>query len=243
MAACVAALAAGVAALASVAGAAGTGYGSEQPQGTTVPGGFTSVVTSRTLPASGGVVAATFAGGTISVDVPAGAFAGPVQVSVLAPSTALAGAVVAFDLSFATGGQSVSGSFATAVTCVVANPSITSSDVVDVWDGSRWVVDPRASVSAGTATIVVTADPAFAVEPSSMTTVTGPVTEGGGSTSPGASAGRGPASPVPSSRHVAAAAATAGIPVLGWVGISFGVVLIGATGLVLARRRRAGEPS
>lgn len=197
-----------------VAFAAGTGYG---PAGTgtlTAPTGFTNVVTSQTVPTTGGTVAASYSGGQLSVEVPAGDFSGPAQVSVTAPTTtSVSGQILAFAISFTVNGVPATGTLAHPITFTVTNPSIKAGDVIEVWNGSAWSAYPNATVVNGSATITITSDPAFAIASGSPAVSTSGVA---GATSP-----------------------STGVPVLGLGAIAVGAVAVGGAGLLAVRRRRA----
>ena len=80
-------LTAGAAAvLPSAAAFAAGGYGPAAPTGPAgTPGGYSAVVTVKTVDAAGGRLAARIAGASVRVNVPADAFAAPVQVEVTKP--------------------------------------------------------------------------------------------------------------------------------------------------------------
>jgi len=86
----IAATALGAAALtltsAGAAVAAPGGYGPSVPTGpSNTPGGFSTVVTTKTVGSSGGTLNAPVPGGDMQVDVPAGAFSAPVQIEITKP--------------------------------------------------------------------------------------------------------------------------------------------------------------
>lgn len=197
-----------VALMAAPALAAGTGYGPTAPQAPTAPGGFNTVVTSQTLPVTGGSVTATSSGAKLLLSVPPGDFPKPVQVTVLAPPTPPPGSQLAFGISFALGGQAVSGTLPKPVTFTITDSSIKAGDVVVEWNGSSWVRYAGATASNGSVTITLTSDPAFAVEAAAVQPVPGATT------------------------------ATTGVPMDGLGAIAGGLVLVGGAGLVVIRRRR-----
>lgn len=196
-----------------VAFAAGTGYVGGGTATPAAPSGFTNVITSQTVPTTGGTVASPYRNGQLSVKVPAGDFTGPVDVSVTAPTTtSVAGEVLALDLSFSVNGSAVKGALAQPIVFTITSPDIKVGDVVDLWNGTKWVTYTNATVADGSATITLTSDPAFAISTTSApasTTVSGATTP------------------------------TTGVPVLGLGALAFGAVAVGAGGLVTVRRRRA----
>jgi len=149
--------------------AAGSGYtpttGGTGSTATGLPG---SVVSSTTIQPSGGTANATIGNCTITVNVPAGAFTGPVQVtitdasasSVTPPSGATT--VVTFGVGFYQNGVKVTGTFP-AVTVTVSSPSITAGSTVYFVTGSGLQSVSGAAVKAGSVTFTITSDPVVEV--------------------------------------------------------------------------------
>jgi hypothetical protein len=182
------------------------------------PGGFTAVVTTQTITPAGGTVGPLMvAGAEVTIHVPAGAFPEDVQLTVTAPDlsdippTPGYKVVAGVGAEITLNGAHYPGTFLKPVTVTITSPKITASSQVMVWNGSSFVMDPNSTTMAGSASVSFDSDPAFAVE--SPTASTTPV--------PGAT------SPV------------TGEPFLG-EGILAGVLVLGgAGGLVMSRRRRA----
>lgn len=210
--------------LAGHAGAATIGRGTygPPPPPSGVPGGFSSVLTSVTIGASGGTVGPVTGpdGAAIMLTVPAGAFSSPVQISVTAPdlgaiAPATGDAVVAgVGVQVGRDGATYPGTFNKPITATISSSRISAGSVVDVWNGSAFVADSAATVSAGTATVSFDSDPQFVAET--------PV-----STAPSA---------VPS-----ATAPVTGLPFVGEGVAACGLLVLGSGGLFLAWRRRRNQ--
>jgi hypothetical protein len=204
---------------AGVASASTTGRQSVPPPVPTPlpPGGFSAVVTTQTVgPAGGNVGPVTVAGASVTVHIPAGAFSSPMQVVITAPDLAavppapgmvvVAGVGVGVDLN----GAKYSGTFSKPITIDIASPKITASSEVGTWNGSMFVTDPSATVTAGMASISMGADAAFIVQS--------------------------PTAPKPAPVPGATSPVT-GEPFLG-EGILAGLLVLGGTGAIVASRRR-----
>lgn len=195
--------------------AAGNGYAPTGGPGiTTVPGGFTTVVTSKTFAAGQtGSLSATVNNATVALSVPSSAFSSSTMITLTAPSlstlsSALAGTSFATDTAVAgvgigltsTSGQPVNAS--SPVTVTVKNSAIAPNDTVVRYGTGGWTRVSNATVTAGQATFSFQSDPDFAVlAPKTVPTATKPVT---------------------------------GMPIAEW-GVA-GIVLVGA-GLLISRRK------
>ena len=201
---------------------ASSGYGPPAPAAPVVPGGYSTVVTSQTIGPAGGTVGPVSVDGiTTTLTVPPGAFPVSVQITLTAPDLAAIGdagvvchwAVAGVGIQVQEHGSTYPGTFLKPLTLTASSSSITSSSVVVVWNGTAFVTESSATVTAGSATVTFDSDPNFAVlAPTGTATCAVPGATG----------------------------ATTGKPFLG-EGILAGLlVLLGATGLGYARRRRAG---
>jgi DNA-binding beta-propeller fold protein YncE len=211
--------AASVCGTAGIAAAAATAYGPPPPATSVPPGGFTAVITTVSVGPAGGTIGPVSVNGVdLTVTVPRGAFPSVVQITVTAPDlslitppagiTVVAGAGIQVTLN----GAPYPGTFLSAVTATFRSSKIMPSSDVVVWNGTSFVIDQASTTTAGRATVSFDTDPDFAVEsPVSTTTVT---------TVPGAT------SPV------------TGEPFLGEGILAGGLVLAGAGGIFLSRRRR-----
>jgi hypothetical protein len=209
---------------AGVAFASTVGRQSVPPPVTTPapPGGFTAVVTTVTIGPAGGVVPVTIDGVHITVDIPAGAFPSDVQLTVTAPDLGAITPTTGFTVTTGVGihitldGAPYPGTFLKPVTVSFTSPRITPSSVVVVWNGSSFVTDPNSTATAGSASVSFDTDPKFAVE----SPTTAKVTPVPGATSP-----------------------TTGEPFLGEGILAVVLVLSGAGGVVMSRRRRVKAAS
>lgn len=174
--------------------AAGSGYGPAGPVSTSVPGGYTSVVTTETLQPSttAQTVSVTVAHSAAQLTVPGEAFSKPVQIVITAPDLAsittalsslhlagyqaIAGLGVGVD---AASGLPLTGTFGHALTITVHNAAIQVGDKVVEWNqkGTFSTVS-AASVQTGVATWGFSSDPAFAIvaPPHTVAGATSPVT-------------------------------------------------------------------
>jgi len=144
--------------------AAGSGYTPTGGTGTTATGLPGSVVSSTTIQPSGGTANATIGNGTVTATVPAGAFTGPVQLTVtdasgssVAPPSGFTTAMT-FGIGFYENGTKVTGTFP-AVTVTVSSPSIVAGSTVYLVTGSGLQAVSGAVVKAGSATFTITSDP------------------------------------------------------------------------------------
>jgi hypothetical protein len=122
------------------------------------PGGYSAVVTSRTITRSGGVIwAAQVPGGLVTLAVPAGAFPAPVQITLTAPKPG--GAVTGYKVVAGVGvqvqenGVAYPGTFGKPLTLTVRPSSAVPSSLVAVWNGKRFVSEPDAAVVRGAVTV------------------------------------------------------------------------------------------
>ncbi len=170
--------------------AAGNGYAPTGGPGiTNVPGGYTTVVTSKTFTAGqAGSLSATVNNAAVVLTVPSTAFSASTMVTLTAPSLAslsssLAGTSFANDTAVAgvgigltsTSGQPVNASSPVIVT--VKNSAIAPNDMVVRYGTGGWTRVSNATVTAGQATFSFQSDPDFAVlAPKTVPAATSPVT-------------------------------------------------------------------
>jgi hypothetical protein len=196
---------------------AGSQYG-PPPVPAGVPGGFMAVVTSVTIgPAGGTIGPVTVDGASLMVTIPAGAFPGPVQISVTAPDlsaiTPPAGFtnVTGFGIQVGMNGAPYPGTFLKPITATVSSPGITATSAVLVWNGTAFVPETTATEAAGTATVSFDTDPQFVVAT--------PIT-------------------VVPKKVPSAVTPVTGEPFLGEGVLAGGLLVLGSGGLVFALRRR-----
>jgi hypothetical protein len=215
-----------------VALAAPGGYGPAAPTGPAgTPGGFAAVVITQTVGPAGGTIAADVSGASVSVIVPAGAFASPVQLEVTKPDlsaitpSALSSvgfpaytAVAGLGLKFLdSAGKPLTGSFAKAVdvTLTGSNLGVTGEKVVEL-QGATAASVVGSSLGAGAITVHLLQDPNLVV--------VNPTASGTGSSS----------GTVPGATDQ-----PTGKPFTGETDAAIGLLVVGAGGLFAGLRRRA----
>jgi hypothetical protein len=214
----------------AVAFAAGTGY---TPTPAPTPGGTASglagtVVSSTTIQPSGGTANATIGNSTITVNVKAGTFTGPVQVVVTDASSSSVTpsgggtTVVTFGLGIFENGSKVTATFP-AITVTVSSPSIKAGTTVYFVTGTGLQAVSGDSVTNGSATFTFTSDPIVEVITPPATT-TAAAAAGGSASSGSAIAG--------------ATSGQTGKPFMLEGGLAIALVVLGTLMLVGLRLRR-----
>lgn len=174
----------GMAGTAFAATASHAQYGPPPPPAVTPPGGFTAVVTTVTIGPAGGVVGpVTVDPASLSVNVPAGAFTKPMQVTVTEPDLAQitpmpgyynvsgAGVIISYD------GVKYTGTFAKPVTVNFTSNQIWPASKLLVWTGSAFDVAPGSMAGTGYAMTSFSHDPYYVVQsPTAVPRATVPVT-------------------------------------------------------------------
>jgi hypothetical protein len=171
---------------------AGAGYTPGPPTGPTPPGGqanppgFTTIVTSQTVPPSGGTVTGSSGGTTVTVIVPPGAFASPIQIIITVANLSELGGipsgthpVLGVGIAFEQNGAKYTGTFAAPVSVTITNSEITTADQVVVWDPATGTYVPiteapnvtNVVVSAGKITFQVLSDPYLVLDAPNASTV------------------------------------------------------------------------
>ena len=111
------------------------------------PGGYHNVVTSQSCGPKGCVIEARIDGLLVAVTVPAGDFAKPVQITLLAPNARGIGtgihscerAVGGVGIVVQVNGKTDTGAFAKPLTVELSGREIRAGDRVAVWNGTRFV--------------------------------------------------------------------------------------------------------
>lgn len=195
-------------------------YGPPAPVPPTVPGGHCVVVTSQTITPAGGTIGpVTIDGASVTLIVPAGAFPVPVQITLTAPNLcgiSTAGfrcfkVVAGVGIQLQENGSTYPGPFLKPLSLDISSSSITASSILAVWNGTAFVTDPEFTALSGELKAGFDTDPDFAVlTPACRATTAIP-----GATS-----------------------AATGKPLLGEGILAAVMLLLGASGLEFARRRR-----
>jgi len=197
------------------------GYGPPAPVPPKVPGGHCVVVTSQTITPAGGTIGpVTIDGASVTLIVPAGAFPVPVQITLTAPNLCAIGTagfrcfkvVAGVGIQVQENGSTYPGPFLKPLSLDISSSSITASSILAVWNGTAFVTDPEFTALSGELKAGFDTDPDFAV-----------LTPSCGATTP-----------IPG-----ATSAATGKPLLGEGILAAVVLLLGASGLEFARRRRA----
>ena len=201
---------------------AGSQYGPPAVIKPASEGGFTAVITTVTIPTTGGTVGpVAVAGAELTVSIPPNAFPQAVTITVTSPDLAsippMAGTTVTAGAGITVGlnGAPYPGTFLKPLTATFTSPNLTAASVATVWNGSSFVTDPSSTASAGTVTVTFDSDPDFAVMNPVVT----------------------PPKPVPS-----ATVPVTGVPVLG-EGLLAGLLVLGGAGGIAASRRRRARAS
>lgn len=217
----------GVALVPGVALAAGGGYGPSTATGPSgSPGGYSEMLGTKSVDASGGNFAVSVPGGSASIQAPVGAFASPVQIEATKPDLtqitgeSLSGAgfsgfnavagigVKVLDAS----GQPVTGKFAKPITVTITGTGLgKAGEKAIAFTGSAGATVLPTTLGPNSITITIDEDPNIAViDPTTATAST-----------------------------VANATSThTGIPVAGEVALA-GAIALGGAGVLMAARRRA----
>ena len=196
------------------------GYGPPAPVPPTVPGSHCVVVTSQTVTPAGGTIGpVTIDGASVTLIVPAGAFPVPVQITLTALNLCairIAGfrcfkVVAGVGIQVQENGSAYPGPFLKPLSLGISSSSITPSSILAVWNGTAFVTDPEFTALSGELKAGFDTDPDFAV----LTPACGATTAIPGATS-----------------------APTGKPLLGEGILAAVVLMLGASGLEFARRRR-----
>jgi hypothetical protein len=156
----------------STAFAAGSGYGPGSPPPSAAAGGFTKIITTKTLHSSGGTIKGSANGATVVVVVPKGALpqGGQIVLSDGPPKKIDVGKNLKVLADFSVvvlnpnNGARLSGPYMRAITVTIHDSAIRHGDkVVVVVKPGHITTISRAVISKGLATVTFTTDPNFAV--------------------------------------------------------------------------------
>lgn len=149
----------------------GGGYGPPVPTPPVGPGGF-SIVTTQTVPSSGGVVSGSAYSASITVVIPSGSLpqGGQVVITASRPCNLDAGLFINVIADFGVEiinpntGQKLPGPFTPTITVTISDPSIIPTDrVVTILYPGQPVPVPTATVTTGQTVIPFAGQPNFAV--------------------------------------------------------------------------------
>jgi hypothetical protein len=205
------------------AASAASSYGPPQPAaGVAPPGGYSSVITSQTISPAGGTIGPVAVdGATATLVIPAGAFPVSVQITITGSKLFAVGdagtagykAVAGVGIQVQENGSTYPGGFRKPLTLTIRSSFTTSSSVVMVWNGTAFVTEPDATVTSGTAVVRFDTDPDFAVMSPLVTTAAAPIAD--------------------------ATRSETGQPFLGEGILACALIVLGAGGLAVGRRKRA----
>lgn len=191
------------------------------------PGEYSDVITSETITPAGGTIGPVKVdGATVTLVIPAGAFPVSVQITITGPDLFAVGsagmvgykAVAGVGIQVQENGSAYPGTFLKPLILTIRSSSITSSSAVVVWNGSAFVTEPDTTIASGVAVVRFDTEPAdFAVLAPLETTAAVPI--------PGAT------KPV------------TGKPFTGEGILACLLILLGASGLAVRRRKVRKGPS
>jgi len=227
--------------------AAGGGYGSGDGSAG-VPGGFANVVATHTFASDGGSLDANIPGGQVHLTVPAGAFISALQIAVTAPDLESLAAippklglenyrvVAAIGIGVSdTNGHKFTGTFVHPLTITITGTGLGVGNQVIQFTGPSTAKAVPATVSAGTVTVSMLADPDFAVlapAPAAASTIVSPLAT--------SSTGAGVLTPSNPPTQVLGEAFTHAGRRVSAIVIGFGVAIVALLGaLTIAVRRRS----
>lgn len=216
-------LAGGVAVvLAGPAFAAGAPSNAAPPPSSSLPPSVGPVVATVTVQPSGGTETVALPnGGSASFVVPSGEFTVPVQVEITEGDPAAVGSIagagssskLVFGISFVENGSTIGGTFKSPITFTFKSPDIAAGDELFEQNANgTWTQVTSATVTAGSVTATIDADPNFDVVQ--------------------------PATAVTTSTVPQATTPVTGVPVLGESLLAGGLVVLGGLGLWRLRSTR-----